>query len=109
MQLTVRRTLPIAALSIALVVGFGYATALVKASDCRVAFVKDLNDRGIAPTGRSYKQVPLTSMEVSTRAAPFVVDVGVTLPRGLNASRFTAKYLTVPWGVVQISRQVHDV
>ena len=104
MQLTVRRSLLVAVLGAAIFSIFGWATAVYKTPKCKIAFVEDLNARGV--TASLAKHVPINSMDVSARALPFVVDVELVAPG--RASSHSARYLALPWGVVQISSKNTD-
>src|SRR6476646_1672508 len=98
MQLAEHRNPLIAILAIAFLGIAGWATAAYMAVDCTIAFLHDLNDRGTEVHGFNDENASLTVW-------PFLVDIEVDVPRGARTSRYSARYLTLPWGVIQIS---HD-
>jgi len=99
MHLVVRRTLLASALGVAVLGGAGLLVAAKQSPFCIVALAEDLEARGImAPDS-------FGTTEVSARVMPFVVDVGIKLPRQQHAIQCSARYIALPWGVFQIT---HD-
>jgi hypothetical protein len=106
MRIASRRAYGLVALSVVLLLGVGYVSAFVRVPECKNAFVQDLNEHHVTGWGFPGPPVAPRSADVVGSAWPFIVDVSLDLPLGMHGATYSARYLALPWGISQISRDV---
>ena len=102
MQPVQRRMFLASTIVLAVLVLGGHGVALARSSECRSAFIEDVNSRRFEELTSDDVSGALDPRRVRSQAFPFVVHVELAVLS--DADHFHVLYLAMPWGVFEVSR-----